>query len=439
MIENENDEMKRTPVFSMLAVPFIAIYLFPIFTMTSIFSKMYFPYLLFGLFVLAGWFGQWIRLRLTSFVEKNTFSRGLTAIVAGILFTMVLGLLMTLSIPEIITIGAGGCIATYISLNLDPAMRTMSLWRLQITGTISAIVLTIVPTQIEFMQSMEVYSFYIYAAGAISFWFWIVGQYRAQLDRAVLNDGKRRLVLKQFTRANHRRITWMLIIIAGIGAFPSLAAWLAPLRDRLLAWIRGLFDVSSVEPPPTPEMPNEPMSLPDELRGEPSEPSVLWDILGWIVLGAAAALILWLLIRLGRTIMDKLTERFKEMLRPVQKKQEPRSEYVDISETLEVPTKVRKRWFRKKEPVPAQSADRIRYYYRTWVSFAMKRGFQIEKSDTPLEVAETIKKGLGKQEELAEAELARILPIAYNAVRYGEKVDDPDVVEMDRIWKSYRK
>jgi hypothetical protein len=233
----------------------------------------------------------------------------------------------------------------------------------------------------------------------------------------------------------------MLIIIAGIGAFPGLAAWLAPLQDRLLAWIRGLFGTSSPqEPPLTPEMPNEPMNLPDELRGLPSEPSVFWEILGWIVFGAAAAVILWLLVKLGRTIMDKLAERFKGLLQPVQKRQEPKTEYVDISETLEVPAKVRKRWFRKKEPVPIQAGERIRYYYRVWVSNAMDRGVQVEKSYTPLETAESIKESYPKSKEGTEEELATRLPEVYNAVRYGKKDDEnPDMIDMDRIWKSYRK
>ena len=192
---------------------------------------------------------------------------------------------LTISLPEIITLGAGVFIAAYTGLDFDPAFHSNRLWRLQLVGVISAIVSMIAAMQIEFMLPMQKYTGFIYAAGVISFGSWMVGQYRAQLDRAVLNDGKRRMVLREFTRANHIRIMWMLIIIAGIGAFPSLAAWLAPLKDRLLSWIRGLFGASSSQKPPlTPEMPNEPMNLPDELRAPPSEPSLIWEILGWIVL-----------------------------------------------------------------------------------------------------------------------------------------------------------
>ncbi|MGF6356014.1 uncharacterized membrane protein YvlD (DUF360 family) [Paenibacillus sp. 4624] len=438
---NENDAMKRTHIISMLPVFSIGIYLFPIFTITSLYTSGYFPYLLFGLYVMAGLLGLWIQHRFTSVIEKSAFVRGLMAVVICILFAWVSGMLLTLSLPEIITLGVGLFIAAYTGLHFDPVFHSNRLWRLQLVGVISAIVSTIAATQIEFMLPVMMYTGYIYAAGVISFGCWIVGQYRAQLDRAVLNDGKRRLVLREFTRANHLRIIWMLIIIAGIGAFPGLAAWLAPLQDRLLAWIRGLFGTSSPqEPPLTPEMPNEPMNLPDELRGLPSEPSVFWEILGWIVFGAAAAVILWLLVKLGRTIMDKLAERFKGLLQPVQKRQEPKTEYVDISETLEVPAKVRKRWFRKKEPVPIQAGERIRYYYRVWVSNAMDRGVQVEKSYTPLETAESIKESYPKSKEGTEEELATRLPEVYNAVRYGKKDDEnPDMIDMDRIWKSYRK
>lgn len=439
---SKSDAMKRTHIISLLAVLSIGVYLFPIFTITSLYTSAYFPYLLFGLYVITGMFGLWIPHRFTSVLEKSVFVRGLIAFTTGILFAWVSGMLLTFSLPEIITLGAGVFVAAYTGLDFDPAFHSNRLWRLQFVGVISAIVSTIAATQIEFMLPVVMYTGAIYAAGVISFGCWIVGQYWAQLDRAVLNDGKRRLVLREFTRANHLRIIWLLIIIAGIGAFPSLAAWLAPLQERLLAWIRGLFGASSPQDPPlTPEMPNEQMNLPDELRGQPSEPSVFWEILGWIVFGAAAAVILWLLVKLSRTIMDKFAERFKGLLQPVQKRQEPKTEYVDISETLEVPTKVRKRWFRKKEPVPTQAGERIRYYYRIWVSNAMDRGVQVEKSYTPLETAESIKESYPKDnKEGTEEELATRLPEVYNAVRYGNKDDEtPDMIDMDRIWKSYRK
>ncbi|MCM3131443.1 hypothetical protein M3629_01510 [Paenibacillus polysaccharolyticus] len=438
---SESDAMKRTHILSLFAVLSIGIYLFPILTITSLYTSAYFPYLLFGLYVITSLLGLWIRLRFTSIIEKNALVRGLMASATGILFAWVSGMLAPLSLPEMITLGAVVCIAAYTSLDFDPAFHSNRLWRLQLVGVISAIVSTIAATQIEFMLPVMMYTGYIYATGVVSFGCWVVGQYRAQLDRAVLNDGKRRLVLREFTRANHLRIIWMLIIIAGIGAFPSLAAWLAPLKDRLLAWIRGLFGTPSPQKPPlTPEMPNEPMNLPDELRGPPSEPSVIWEILGWIVFGVAAAVILWLLVKLGRTIMGKLAERFNGLLQPVQKRQVPKTEYVDISETLEVPTKVRKRWFRKKEPVPTQAGERIRYYYRVWVSNAMDRGVQVEKSYTPLETAESIKETYPKSKEGTEAELATRLPEVYNAVRYGKKDDEtPDMIDIDRIWKSYSK
>ena len=61
-----------------------------------------------------------------------------------------------------------------------------------------------------------------------------------QLDQAILNDGKRRSVLRDFGRANHQRFMWMFIVIVAIGAFPSLAA-LPPLvigsrMDQGMVW-----------------------------------------------------------------------------------------------------------------------------------------------------------------------------------------------------------
>ena len=55
---------------------------------------------------------------------------------------------------------------------------------------------------------------------------------------------------------------------------------------------------------------------------------------------------------------------------------------------------------------------------------------------TPLEAAQTIIRNRVKQEE---NELSARLPDTYNSVRYGGKVPDrSDMVEIDRIWKSYR-
>ncbi|MBU5355657.1 hypothetical protein KQI74_25720 [Paenibacillus barcinonensis] len=462
---NENDERKRMHGIAMLALLSIGVYLFPIMTITSLYAQRVIPFILFGLFVVTGWFVQWLQHRFTGLMERSSFVRSAAALVIGTWFAIIPGMLLHLSLPVIITLAACSITASFTGFQYDHSYHSTMLWRLQIMGVISAIVLTIAAGQVQFLWPMQMYTMYMYAAGVISFVLWIVAQYRTQLDRAVLNDGSRRLVLREFTRANHQRIIWMLVVIVGIGAFPSLAAWLAPLRDRVLAWIRSLLGTSSPQQlPDTPQTPNEPMTLPDELKGPPSEPSMFWEILSWVVFGAAAAVMIWLLAKLARVIWNKLEERFKGMLQPAQKREAPKTEYVDISELLEVPTQVRKRWFRKKESVPAQCGERIRYYYRTWVNQALQRGVGIEKSHTPLEAAETIIKSGSKSSDRnsgfkssdikssskplaakshfkpGEQELAARLPAAYNAVRYGRNGEDyPDVIEMDRIWKSYSK
>ncbi|PZT53406.1 hypothetical protein [Paenibacillus silvae] len=444
---NENDERKRMHSIAMLALLSIGVYLFPIMTITSLYAQRMIPFILLGLFVVTGWFVQWLQHRFTGLMQRSSFVRSTAALVIGTLFNIIPGTLLHLSLPVIITLAVCSITAAFTGFQYDHGYHSTMLWRLQIIGVISAIVLTIAAGQVPFLWPMQMYAMYMYAAGVISFVLWIVAQYRTQLDRAVLNDGSRRLVLREFTRANHQRIIWMLVVIVGIGAFPSLAAWLAPLRDRVLAWIRSLLGTSSPQQlPDTPQAPNEPMTLPDELKGPPSEPSMFWEILSWVVFGAAAAVMIWLLTKLARVIWNKLEERFKGILQPVQKREAPKTEYVDISESLEVPAQIRKRWFRKKESVPAQSGERIRYYYRTWVNQALQRGVAIEKSHTPLEAAETIIKSPSEPLDAkshfkpGEQELAARLPAAYNAVRYGRNGEDhPDVIEMDRIWKSYSK
>jgi len=424
-------------LIAMLAVLMAGIYLFPIFTITSFYAMEHLPFTLFILVILVGWLGQFIQHKIPGFSEKSTFIRGVTALVIGFLFALVVGMSLILPLPDIITLVLCGVISAYAGLTFQPVFHSVLLWRLQIMGVISAIVLMIASNSLEFMQPIRTYTLWIYIAGVISFAFWLVGRYMLQLDQAILNDGKRRLVLRDFARANHQRFMWMFIVIVAIGAFPSLAAWLGPLRDRLLAWIRGWFGPISGEEPRLPmDNPNQQLNIPNDWREPPSEPSVFWNILGWVVMCAVAGAILWLLLRLGQKTINRLMDRFKGMLQPGEKKAEPRTEYIDVSETLDAPAKVRKNWFRKKEAPPAQDAERVRYYYRTWIEKAAHRGVVIQGTHTPLEAAQTIIQNGVKVEE---DELSARLPDTYNAVRYGEKAPDrSDMVEIDRIWRSYR-
>ncbi|WP_440118038.1 DUF4129 domain-containing protein [Paenibacillus sp. QZ-Y1] len=434
---SDSNPTKTSIFIPMLAVLLIGVYLFPLLTLTSLYAMEHLPYTLMLIFILAGFSGQWIQHRFSGFGEKNAFIRGGTALIVGLLVSLVIAIVLVLPLPDVFTAAVWGVFSANVGLTFQPVFRSILLWRLQIFGVVTAIVLSVAFNQIEMMQPLQAYTGTIYAAGVISFVGWLVGQYSVQLDRAILNDANRRIVLREFTRANHQRLVWMLILIAGIGAFPSLVAWLGPLRDRLLAWIRALFGQSSNQEPPTPPTaPNEPSMIPNEMMEPQSEPSLIWDILGWVIMGAVGTVILWLILRLVQKAMNKLMDRFKGMLQPGEKKVAPRTEYMDISETLEAPVKKRKSWFRKKEAPPAQQAERVRYYYRKWVSGAEHRGVDIQRAHTPLEAAETIVRNDPGEEG---QKLSAVLPDTYNAVRYGQKeLDISEMAEIDRIWKSYR-
>lgn len=319
MNESNSNNTKEKVLLSMSAVLLIGVYFYPLLTLTSLYATGHLPYTLMVIFVIAGWLGQWVQHRLPTISEKNMFIRWGAALLMGLLVSLVIALVWAFPLPDLLTAVVWGVISAYIGLNFQPVFRSILIWRLQIWGVVSAIVLSGAANGIEFMQPLRAYTGTIYAAGVISFVGWLVGQYSVQLDRAILNDGSKRIVLREFARANHQRLLWMLIVIAGIGAFPSLVAWLGPLRDRLLAWIRGLIGSSSnQEPPITPTAPNEPPMIPEGM--EPTgEPSVFWDILGWVVMGAVAVVILWLILRLGQKAINKLMERFKGLLQPGQK------------------------------------------------------------------------------------------------------------------------
>ncbi|MGC5770981.1 DUF4129 domain-containing protein [Paenibacillus pabuli] len=433
---SDSRSSKERVLLSTLAVLLIGVYLYPFLTITSLYAAGHLPYTLMGIFVVAGSLGQWVQHRLPAVSEKNTFIRWGSALIMGLLVSFIIALIVGLPLPDLLTAVVWGVISAYVGLNVQPVFRSILIWRLQIFGVLTAIVCSGAANGIEFMLPLRVYAGTIYAAGVISFAGWLVGQYSVQLDRAILNDGQRRIVLREFARANHQRLGWMLIVIAGIGAFPSLVAWLGPLRDRLLAWIRDLLSSSSNQDAPiTPTAPNEPPMLPEGMEAS-GEPSVFWDILGWVVMGAVAVVVLWLILRLGQKAINKLMDRFKGLLQPGQKKGEPRTEYVDISETLEAPAKMRKTWFRRKEPLPSQDAERVRFYYRKWIDRAAARGVDIQGAHTPLEAAETIVQHEAREDD---ERLSAMLPDHYNAVRYGKKSpDDSEMSEIDQIWKSYR-
>ncbi|MGF9698087.1 hypothetical protein [Paenibacillus sp. MABNR03] len=418
------------------AVLLTGIYMYPLLTLTSLYATGYLPYTLMIIYFLASGLSVVLKQKFQR-LGMNAWIRLGAALLLGALVCLVLTSAAGLSLPELFTALIWGIISAYIGLAPEPTLRSTLMWRWQIFGVVGSIILSSFSRWLEPLYPLQPYVGTLYASGLISFMGCLLVVYSSQLDRAVLNDGSKRMVLREFARSNHQRLIWMLIIIAGIGAFPSLAAWLAPLRDRLLVWIRGLIGSSSNQQLPiTPISGIDPSMLPDRVE-EPSEPSVFWDILGWVVLGVSAALILWLIFKLGRKVIDRLMDRLKGMMEPKERSAEPRTEYIDISETLETPVRERKTWFRKKELPPSEEAERVRYYYRKWIDSAKRRGVEIEGAQTPLEAAETIlhhKRSSGKQEE---RKLSEVLPGAYNAVRYGKKAPDPsEMTEMDRIWKS---
>lgn len=418
---------------SFAAALLIGIYIYPILTLTSLYATGALPYTLMFYYMIAAGLAVILQHRLPRLGSNAVYRLGVAIVLGAIIFLIVK---LTSSLPwlELYTVGVWGIISAYIGLTSEPALRSTATLRLQLVGVASSILLSMASSWGELFMLLQPYVTSLYVSGVISFAGWMITLYSSQMDRAILNDSQRRMVLREFARANRQRLMWILITIALIGAFPSLAAWLGPLRDRLLAWIRGLLSSSGQE---TPLPPTEPMNtpmLPEQMPEGSSEPSILWDILGWVVLIIVIMVILWFTMKWGQGALNRLMERLKGMMNPKDKKMAPQTEYMDISETLAAPTRVRKPWFRKKEPLPTQDRDRIRFYYRKWINSATRNGVHIEDSQTPLEAGESIEREGSKQ---ADKRLSTILPDAYNAVRYGKKAPDAAKMnELDQIWKS---
>lgn len=421
---------------SLWAVWLQGIYMYPLLVVTGLYSGTRLPFILLMVHGGAGLLGVLVRRRYMGTRRKAWLRLG-ASFVMGML-AMVVALPFSLSLLDLVSVAVWGAFAAYMGLTPEPELRSTLSWRLQMFGVAGAIVASAV-SSLEPFRVLQAYNNTLYVSGGISFVAWLLGIYFAQLDRAMLNDGNRRMVLKEFVRANHVRLLLLLIVIGAIGAFPSLAAWLAPLRDRLLAWIRSLLgSSSSSEPPPPPSAANEPLMFPGEAEGSPGEPSMLWNILGWAVLGFVAVVIVWLVVRLGKRVFIKWVERFKRWLEPGESKKEPITAYMDVSESLQMPAKKRKQWFRKKDSLPSEDGERVRYYYGHWIRNAKRLGVRLPDSSTPLEAAEVIGRERGTHKWEA-GKLTEVLPHAYNEVRYGNKVPDHEALrEIDRIWKSER-
>ncbi|MCG7384771.1 DUF4129 domain-containing protein [Paenibacillus sp. ACRRY] len=429
-------ESKSSLGISLLATLLIGVYVFPLLTLTSFYANGHFPYILLVIYALASGIGVLLGHRFQG-LGTHMWLRLVGALLLGVFVSFIGAWITGLTGPELITALLWGTISAFVGLAPEPSLRSTLMWRWQVFGVVGSIIGGILSRWFEPLYPLQTYGGTLYATGFISFVACLLIVYSSQMDRAVLNDGKRKIVLREFNRANHQRLIWMLLIIAGIGAFPSLAAWLAPLRDRLLAWIRGLIGPSSdAQLPITPISGIDPSMLPGRVT-ERSEPSVFWDMLGWFVLGASAALILWLIFRLGRKTIHRLMDRLRGIMEPRERRAEPRTEYIDISETLETPVRARKPWFRKKETPPSQEAERVRYYYRKWIDQARQRGVEIEAAQTPLEAAEKILHHKQSSDKQETQRFSDILTSAYNAVRYGKKAPNPsEMSEIDRNWKS---
>ncbi|WP_338542643.1 hypothetical protein [Paenibacillus tundrae] len=430
---NDSISSKVKLGLSCIAALLIGTYIYPILTLTSLYASGSLPYTLLFYYIITAGLAVLVQQRFPR-LGSHAFYRSGVAIVLGAVVFLITNLTLSLPWLELYTVGVWGIISAYIGLTSGPYLRSTATLRLQLVGVSSSILLSVASSWGEPFHLLQPYVTSLYVSGVICFAGWMITLYSSQMDRAILNDSNRRLVLREFARANRQRLMWILITIGLIGAFPSLAAWLGPLRDRLLAWIRGLLNTSGQETPIPPAEPMNTPMLPEQTTEGNSEPSILWDILGWVVLIAVILVILWFTMRWGQGALHRLMERLKGMMNSKDKKMTPPTEYMDISETLAAPTRVRKPWFRKKEPLPTQDRDRIRFYYRKWINSAARSGVHIEGSQTPLETGEIVQREGSKQ---GDKRLSTILPDAYNAVRYGKKAPDTDKMnELDQIWKS---
>lgn len=206
-------------------------------------------------------------------------------------------------------------------------------------------------------------------------------------------------------------------------ALQSLALLLLPVRLVLwlLGWVLAMFSgwilkrpIAELEIPQMPDFGLEDEFTLPQVGEQPVIVAVVLAVLkvvvGLLLIAAAVFIIYRLLVRVGQKGYQGL-------------------DYIEEREYLGIAGQKRRRRFLRRERLPEQPAEQVRYYYRRFLQLLVTRNVDLANSDTSWEIQ--------KKAEPLFPEGPQQMRQIYVASRYGEKeVSSATAQAMEQLYKE---
>lgn len=405
------------------------VYVYPLIVLLSVFGLSMSPvytFILLGIGLLAA---IWLRSAI-----HNRLMAGSVSFIAGMIISGIGTLLFQANqtlIPVLLAAVAGAG-AAFRGFTLgNRRLRFAPADRLQYMGLISLLALSVIATRVPILDD---HTMSIYAAGIIGFLVYVWTRHSREMRRATLDMEGKRPQIKSFSELNRTRMLLFLVIVIILGTFNYLSELFNYLWNGFTSWFRTLFDGEPSEeiPETIPQLPSEGLLFPPAEAEPSSEPSPVWDwVLNALVMLAVLAFLLLIGYGLWR-LLKKVSAYLQSRSTPQEEAPIPEKiAYIDITETIE--NRPKKDFFRKfrKQRVPVEPEQRIRYYYKSVIEQAGKEAGPPPSSLTPNELEQwlTEHKEVHHRHFPYREELLHQLIDLYNKVRYGEQQISPEEIQ----------
>ncbi|MCM3783331.1 hypothetical protein M3231_10135 [Neobacillus mesonae] len=415
------------------------IYMYPLIVLLSVFGLQADPVFVLFLLLLST-----VASICCGSLIRNPWMSGFMSLIAGILITGI-GTLLWLQLQHhiallpILAAGAAGGATAFRGFILSK--RNIGVIfiaeRLQYIGLMALLVLSLVSMRVAIL---EIHMGSIYAAGIIGCAAYIWTRHLREMRRATLDPEGKKPQIKRFVQLNRTRLILFLIIVVVLGAFNKLSEGFQYLWNAFTTWFRSLF---SGEPPqeiePFQPLPGGMPMLPPGDAEPKSEPSPIWD---WVLNAIVFLSILAVTIFIGYKLWRLFKKARGYFLSKQKSKPKPaipeKLAFVDITETIEKrPKNDLLRMFRKNR-IPTDHDQRVRYYFREFAEKAGKDGEPLPLSLTPNEIEQMFREQKYAENKNIQGKaslLSQLIPL-YNKVRYGEgKISREEIRNLDEEWK----
>jgi Na+-transporting methylmalonyl-CoA/oxaloacetate decarboxylase gamma subunit len=294
-------------------------------------------------------------------------------------------------------------------------------------GSISVYFVT--PLVFMFFPDLQIYSSYLYWAGLYCIIHALFTFNVKQLEMASQNKQVGQSIALNVLRANRIGMGVIVIVLFIVINIDRLLQMVKSWLHRLAEWFNELMSKQKSDQPPIPEEPPAD-NFPAMNMGEPQEESALAKILDLIFYYAAYVVVFLVAIVIVYLIIVKiLIPLISRLISTAKMTRELQVGYSDEEEKLEAPQLGK--WFRglihrsQHQAEPQDNEQRVRYLYKETLQTAIKRGYEFQKSQTPLEI----------ERNWRELKVKHRLPIRltalYNKARYGEtKITDEEIKKL---------